>query len=380
MKKKRLLIINQTTGYLVLDICNAFVNSGDYDEVILQTGDIFIRPTVPHPQLKIVSTTKYNQKNLIFRTLTWIASFIHSLGLIWFKFRDAELFIVSNPPINSFLPLFVKNKYSFLVFDVYPECLINGGFIKEDSFLSRLWAKTNLKIYNKAEKLYTISQGMAEEMSKYVKYERIKIVSLWSHELSKVEIPKNENRFRQQFNLLDKFVVMYSGNIGKGHDVDVLVDVAKILEEEKNREIFFVFIGEGWNKPKVAEKIEKYGVKNCLLLPYQSLEMLPHSLSSPDIGVVSVYEGEAKLCVPSKTYTLINQNIPLLSIATKDSELARIIEKYKIGKNFDRTEINSIKEYLLELLDNPSKIKELKSNVENCQQFFTIQNTEVFLH
>ena len=36
---KSILIVNQSSGYLMVDIANAFVNSGKYDQVVLMAGN-----------------------------------------------------------------------------------------------------------------------------------------------------------------------------------------------------------------------------------------------------------------------------------------------------------------------------------------------------
>ena len=55
-------------------------------------------------------------------------------------------------------------------------------------------------------------------------------------------IPKEENWFAKEHSLIDHFVVLYSGNMGRCHDTDTLFEAALKL---KDKPILFVCIGGG---------------------------------------------------------------------------------------------------------------------------------------
>ena len=80
---KRALLVNQSTGYLMVDIVNAYVASGLYDKVELFAGEIHIRPSVPDPSVHVIKTVRYDKSNIVKRLLTWIAAFVHLLFVVW---------------------------------------------------------------------------------------------------------------------------------------------------------------------------------------------------------------------------------------------------------------------------------------------------------
>ncbi|MFN7658595.1 MAG: glycosyltransferase, partial [Dolichospermum sp.] len=104
---------------------------------------------------------------------------------------------------------------------------------------------------------------------------KIKVIENWAIE----DIPavnKQENKFAKQHELDEIFTVLYSGNLGRLHDIETITEAAKILKDEQ---IKFVFIGDGAKTKIVKQAIDNYQLKNILLLPYQPRELLPLSLT-----------------------------------------------------------------------------------------------------
>lgn len=358
--KRSLLLINQAAGYLMLDICNAFVESGKYDRVALQTGEINIRPTRPHPLLKIERSKCYSKRSLFTRILSWSLSLLHSLFLIWFRYRKADLFLVSNPPLNILLPKLCRNSYSLLIYDIYPDVLVAQGICSAESWIVRRWRRLNKQVMAKAQHLYTISEAMAETLAGYTPRERIEVIEIWSHNEMFRAIPKSDNPFLRMHGLTDKFIVQYSGNMGYTHDVDVLADVAARLRHRDD--IFFLFIGEGAKKRTIQQKISEEQLDNCKMLPFQSAEILPFSMGAADVGVITLDSKSGSLSIPSKTYTYLAIGSAILSVADENSQLARLVREKSLGASFPKTQVENIARYIEFLADNETERIALRDN------------------
>jgi glycosyltransferase involved in cell wall biosynthesis len=293
------------------------------------------------------------------------------------KYRKAHLFIITNPPFAIFITLFLRNNYSLLIYDVYPDALVQYKIFKEKSFIVKYWKKLNSKVFLKANRIFTISEGMSELIASYVSKNRIEVVPIWTDAEFLKPLPKDENLFLKQLDLTGKFLIQYSGNLGRTHDVEVLVELAKEFKDVSN--VFFLIVGEGDKKKIIEEKIKEYQLSNCLLLPWQPVEMLPYSLSAPDLGVVTLGSEASNLSVPSKTFNLMSVQVPILAIADNDSELSRIIQKYSIGNSFSKNQLSEMKEYILDLVNNPFKLIKLKENALIASKDFTKENADLFL-
>ena len=141
--------------------------------------------------------------------------------------------------------------------------MVAGAFISESSIVNKLWQAQNKKdFFSKALNIYTLTEGMADTLSKYVNVKRIKVIQPWSLLTSIKKIEKINNRFINLHNLKDYFLVMYSGNIGLGHNVESVNEGAKILKEQKD--LMFIIIGDKWNKRSVEKLIADCELNNCL--------------------------------------------------------------------------------------------------------------------
>lgn len=371
MAGRKVLLVNQASRALMVEIVNAHADSGLYDEVVLACGNEIPARFRLNPAVKLQKIAKYNTKSTITRTLSWIKATIKLVFLCWFKYRKYELFLVSNPPTSSFVTRFCRNKYDTLIYDVYPDGLAITGFMTPNNIIYKLWAKHNRKFYKKARHVFTITEGMAKTISQYCPADKIEVVSLWSDpNLAVIKEPFSVNRFRVEQKITDKFVVMYSGNIGRGHDLLCLIEAAKKLESYDD--ILFYFIGEGYLKPILQERAKELGLeKTCRFLPYQPLEMLPYSLSSSNIAVVSTSVKGGDESIPSKVFDLIKIGKPVLCIAEQNSEIAKLVNKHNIGSCISSRSVDEITQFILDSYNNPELLLEYSKNAEDCSKLYT---------
>lgn len=374
---KSVLLANQSTGYLMVDIVNAYVRSGKYDSVELFAGEINIRPSVPDSSVHVIKTVKYDKSSTLKRLLTWVAAFVHMLWVVWRRSKHCHLVLVSNPPLNVFVPLFTRKKFSFIVYDLYPDSLFSQGFVKRNSFLGRWWMTKNKQIFAKADCVFTLSEDMKKAVAQYVAEDKIKIVYNWAHNEHMRPIDKKENVFLADLKLQDKFIVLYSGNMGMTHDVDMLVDVADQLKE--NKTIHFLFIGEGAKKPIVEAKVARYGLENCSVLPYQPLEVLPYSMGAADLAVVTTDAKQSGLSVPSKTYTYLATGAALLCLAEENTELARLTRERRIGRCFVSQDLDGIAGYILQMVSDRRLLQEYKDNSRKTSLMYTPENAQQYV-
>jgi glycosyltransferase involved in cell wall biosynthesis len=375
---RKIVLVNQSSGYLMIDIANAFVQSGKYDEVVLVAGSIKPINIPLDESIKVEKIIKYNRNSTLKRMASWGIATLQVFLLILMKYRKYELFIVSNPPTLSFLSFFCNNSYSVLIFDVFPDGAVLGGFITEQSLFYRWWYKSTELFYKKARKVFTITQGMAKTIAKYCDPSKIEVVPIWSSSSFDTVIKKEENLFIKEQQVENKFIVMYSGNMGKGHELETLIDVADKMRNEKD--LLILFVGEGWGKQALMELVNRLNLNEmCRFLPFQNATFLAHSLSAADIAVVSIAKEAGLVCVPSKTYNLLQLGKPLLCITGEGSELYRLVNEYQVGACFEKHQVSEIAAFIRKIKDNPLLKSNFESNALNAAQLHhTLKNAYVF--
>lgn len=372
MAKKKILISDQSARDLTCDIANAFAAAG-YDVCLVSGRE-------PPPSLggnvSFARVRAYDRSSTVRRIATWLAG-TWGIFRVFRKNRAAELFIISNPPPAPLLPLFLKNDFSLLLWDVWPDALVHTKTLSARHPLVRFWEFLNRKSFRRAKRIFTIGTSLADALARYAPREKISVVPVWADTEFLRPMPKSENRFVREHALAGKFVVMYSGNIGNTHPVEKLVDIAAVLRERDD--IVFVIVGEGGKKETVRRRVAETGVKNVILLPFQPRELLPHSLSAADIGVITLEEAASQVSVPSKTYSMLATGTPLLCLAGKNSELARIVEKFDVGKIFTPNETQAAADWILSLKNAPETHEKMRRRAREASLNFTPKNAEKFV-
>lgn len=374
-ENKELTLVNQDSGYLMIDIANAFADAGH--EVTLITGRLVQRNTPLDPSIKVQKIVRYRRSSTLKRVLTWGWGVFQLFFRIALRHRNAHLLIVSNPPFAPLLPWLLSNSFSLLIFDVYPDALVHNNMFKPQSKLVKWWQKTNRKVYSRADKVFTITESMRKLMIQYVQPEKIEVIPVWTDSHYLKPIPSQSNPFVKKHGLTDKFVVLYSGNIGFTHKVAALLDVAAKINDPK---VLFLIVGEGDQKSTLQKKIREMGLQNCFLLPWQPVEELPCSLASANLAVVSSGSGAAHFSLPSKTFNMMSVGAPLLCLAPKESELDLLVQKHQNGRCFNHDQTDEIAAYIRELISNIEYRKTLGMNSVKASALYTSENAKRFLN
>ena len=116
--------------------------------------------------------------------------------------------------------------------------------------------------------------------------DHIYMIPNWSDDDAISPVAPRDNPLRQQWQLENKFVVGYSGNLGRAHDCDTILAAAERLHAMTN--IVFVCIGSGHLMKELAEQVRQRGLRNFLFLPYQDETMLKFSLGVADVHWLSL--------------------------------------------------------------------------------------------
>ena len=372
--KKNVVLVNQSTGYLMIDIVNAY--AAQYDQVALIAGSIKYSERSLADKVTVDKIIAYDRNSAIRRVFTWLYGTMQILFKLLFKYRRYEVVYVTNPPMSYLLAYFIHRPYSIIVYDIYPEALKNIG-ITEHHPIYRLWAKWNKRLFAKAQKVITLSEGMGKVLELYVNRSQIKVIYNWSASEKLHPIGKETNPFVKQHGLENKFIVLYSGNIGYTHNVECLVDIAKCLKDDPS--ILFLIIGEGKKKEMIQDMVSKAQLTSFRFLTWQNKDVLPYSLSAADVGVITLNDDTAQVSVPSKTYNLLAVGAPLMCISPQNSELARLVSKFQNGSCFGKEDTENMAAYISKLKAHPEIRNELSVNSLQAAQSFTYQNAKEYV-
>lgn len=274
---------------------------------------------------------------------------------------DIVLFTTAPP----FLPIlgYLAHKlfglpYICLLYDLYPDVAVELNVVTRHHWLVRLWDRLNYHTWKQAQQLIVLSSSMKDRVvAKCPEVnDKISIIHNWADPNWIVPIAKRHNWFAQTFNLVDTFTVLYSGNMGRCHDIDTLLEAARLLQKEP---IQFVFIGNGAKRKQTQLQSSQLGLDNCLFLPYQSKQNLPYSLTACDLSLVSISPGMEGLVAPSKLYTALAAGRPVAAICEPHSYLRAVIEEADCGAAFSNGDATGLASFIQHLATNPHLVQQM---------------------
>ena len=372
--RRKIVFINQATGYITIDIINEFAK--EFDDVGVITGEIRIQDVPLNPKVLKSYVIKKSRKSNLKRFGRWFIASLQIFFLLITKYRKFEIFYISVPPFAYFSSIVLRRRFSILMWDVYPDALIMAG-ISTRHIIYRIWTRLNNSLFRRAFRIYTIGEVLKMQLTKYINPEKIVIIPLWSG-ISECEIiDKNKNPFIQEQNLTGKFIVQYSGNLGAGHNIETLLEVARITQYEPD--IVYLIIGRGTKVEKVRNIIDYNNLTNCRLLPYQPDNMIRHSLAAADLNVVLVEDIIASVSIPSKIYNLMAVGSPIISLSSQDSEICKMVKYFGNGCNFKSNEYEGIASFVLRMKNSPDELARYRDRSLRASKGFTSANAKRFL-
>ena len=147
-------------------------------------------------------------------------------------------------------------------------------------------------------------------------------------------------KFKRKYQLENKFVIMYSGNIGLYYD---LLNIVKVIERFQGKpEVIFAFIGEGSVLDELKDYCKKKQISNITFIPYQDKSKLVYSLNAGDVHFVVNAKGIKGVSVPSKLYGVMAAGKPVLGILEEGAEARLIVEEAGCGISVDPGDYKAI--------------------------------------
>jgi len=236
------------------------------------------------------------------------------------------VFIQSNPVAGVAIRLLRRRiPYAHITLniqDIFPYNAAYSGKLKQQSLTFKILSFVQRYGYTHADRLITISEDMKDLLVQDgIEADKVKVIYNWSYQ----DEPYNNNKmnFSVVSHLFSKeyFNVVYAGNIGVMQNVDILVEAAKLMKDDK--QIWFHIIGDGVYKEKLMQKAKAYGLNNLSFWPMQPPELAPVIYSAADINVIPLAKDIYKTALPSKTATCLACGKPIIFAVGRASRFGK---------------------------------------------------------
>ncbi len=215
--------------------------------------------------------------------------------------------------------------------DIHPEI----GLVLSGSRLlavaSAPWVRRRDAAWRRAAACVAISADMAGFVAaRGVTPERIRVIPNWAPAAeSPGPVPAAENPLLDAWQLRGRFVVAYSGNLGRVHTLAPVLAAAAELRGDTG--IVFLFIGDGPQRPALEAAARARGLGNVRFLAPQPRAGLAASLSAADLHLVTLRPGCERLVFPSKLYGIATVGRPLIYVGPVDCEMAATVRTGGFG-------------------------------------------------
>ena len=360
-----ILILNQMAGPMTWEL--AVELGREFGQVALLTG----HPDTLEKDDKHVQLFKgftYDRESLIRRIVSWIIYWLQALIWLGRWNRNIPIVLFSNPPFLCWVGWIMLclrgQRYTVMVHDIYPDVIVRLGYMKEQSYLIKVWRSLNRHAYERAQIVMTLGDYMAKNLTQYFDPNKtnsrsVKVIHPWVDTEFIKPIPKHDNWFAHRHDQVDKLTVMYSGNMGFGHDIETLLEAARNLNDIKD--IHFILIGSGpkWYWAKDFLNIEQ--LCNVTLLPWQPEDTLPYQLSTADIGIVTLENEMWDLAIPSKLLYMMAAGTAIIALTPKPSDVSSIVEESNTGKVVRPGDIERLTITLKEMKRNKDELRKMSS-------------------
>lgn len=303
-----------------------------------------------------VAATHFSKDRLFLRLINMITL---TFAMTWFAFRNFRrgdrLLIVTNPPtLPTVVGLIARWRgvdAHLLVHDVYPEVLAATNYLRRGSFVYQLLARffaLTLRLYGS---VVVLGRDMADVVREKTKgsSQKISIIPNWGDVDDILPMTRSTNDFAIEHDLVDRFVVQFSGNIGRTHDIDLLVNVARrVADIEK---VIFLFVGYGGQAGMVASK----GDGNVRYLPRQPRAKLNAMLACSDVTVIAFKPAMKGVSVPSRMYNVMAAAVPILAIADEGAELTLTVVENEAGWHLSPGDADGFEALIRRLANSPGR-------------------------
>jgi lipopolysaccharide/colanic/teichoic acid biosynthesis glycosyltransferase len=271
--------------------------------------------------------------------------------------------LMSDPPLLQALGpamrLFTRARLVCWCQDLYPEVAVALGILRERSFPALILTALSRWSLRRADRVVAIGDGMAERLCRHgIARERIELIGNWADGEAITPIPFEQNPFVQRHGFGEKFVVLYSGNLGVGHHFETIVEAAKRLRSVD--QLQFLFIGAGKRRAWLMEQMRS--VSTAHFLPPQPESALAQSLGGGHVHLVTLQPGLEGVVVPSKLYSALAAGRAVLFIGPPASEAARLIEKAGCGYVIAPGDAYGLANALMALMRSPGMVQRMGEN------------------
>ncbi|MEX9611147.1 glycosyltransferase family 4 protein [Providencia manganoxydans] len=213
--------------------------------------------------------------------------------------------------------------------DLFPQWVIDAGMIKQGSMIDKYFSFFERYSYEQADII-----GLMSEKNKQIFDNKTNniystvILRNWAA-LVPYKLASCQTSLRNRFNLEDKIIYFYGGNIGHAQDMANLMRLVKSMADYE--QAHFLFVGQGDEVSLINQLAKDWHLKNFTYLPSVNQVEFKNILADIDIGLFSLSAKHTAHNFPGKLLGYMVQSIPILGSVNIGNDLLEIVNSHNAG-------------------------------------------------
>lgn len=281
------------------------------------------------------------------------------------------LLLGSTPPtmglVGAVLKKLKRKPFIYNLQDIFPDSLVTGNITHEGSIIWKIGTIIEKITYKNADHIIVISESFKNNLIlKGVSENKITVVNNWIDVDEIKPVDKAENKLFDEYDISkDKFTVVYAGNFGKAQGANIILESAKELKDYKD--IQFVIFGGGSEFSNAKEYIQNNNLSNVIINGLLPIGRVSEVYSLGDVALITCKKGVGKAGMPSKTWSIMACNTPIIASFDINSELDSIITSANAGICVEPQSKDELCRAILEY-------KKRNLEVQKCGRIYVLEN------
>jgi glycosyltransferase involved in cell wall biosynthesis len=331
-----------------------------YDEA---SAGLPAHETVDGVTLHRVVSSRFGRANLAGRALDYATFYLAcAVRLVRILSRGDTVVVLTDPPLLSILGMLAAQLTGAHLVnwlqDVYPEVASRLGANPLPGPLDRWLCRWRDRSLARARMNVVLGRRMADVIAaRGIARERIRVIENWASVPDAAPKAPSASELRGRLGFAGKFVVGYSGNLGRAHDYRTILEAAELLAAETD--LVFLMVGGGAGMAALRRQAMQRRLGNLHFHPYVIRAELADSLAAPDVHLLSLLPALEGLIVPSKFYGILAAARPVVFVGDPQGEVGRIICEAQIGVTVSVGDAAGLARVLRALRDDPARCQAL---------------------
>lgn len=250
-------------------------------------------------------------------------------------FQSADVIVATSPQFFTTFAGFGLSKlkrvpWVFELRDLWPESIRTVGAMEESRILDLL-EKVEMALYRDADMVVAVTDAFRGRLiARGIDPGKIEVVTNGAN-LALYQPQEKNAELVKKHALEGKFVVGYIGTHGMAHSLDFIISS---LQDVRDPDIHFLFIGDGAMKKEVVKMAQGLQLRNVTFLDPVPKELVPSYVSVTDIALVPLKKSNTfRTVLPSKIFESCAMRKPIL--LGVEGQAQKIVDEFSAGVVFE---------------------------------------------